>query len=324
MNESAYSKRCDFIKSFKNRILELGVDPNFVQSPAFDSVLSRIEWLCDLGDIITISQKENKITILCSQQNNQFDKIVISCGKDNITCIGDGIRIKGEGFSKGGVITTRLVHEVEARFDKNKGSIVLKYNKCGLDDSCERGCNRRVESVLDYYDKDGISIVQKIKSGENERLAGSIRGENRISDILYPAHVAFPEYGDGYATPWSLDDFNYAWDYTATFRRLNIDMATASIRSKTAGKFNSQVTLHQEYDNLTEMNPVGAFSWRVNIKPLSEEAKAILREKIEKNNPASREGLIRLALPRFNGYSYNSDDDKEFVCSSENPRKKSR
>lgn len=304
-----YYKVNDLRNKLDEKILGLGIDTKFKETPAYESVLIEIDNLIsqmnmfELSDKVTVYEEKGSISFNWDSPDGKKYSFNISCSNpETVRCI--RTEEKNSVVSTNGQVTReKNVIEKVASIDETSGYVTLITNGSMIDNiNCGIGkCNNSTWSEKKYYDSNGVMINREYKGFSKGALTENF-DNTRIDSMLYIPRGAFKS---GF-----LSD-NY--EIRALLVRDKLDTARIVLEDKKKQiKYSTIMPLNQEY-GLRDMNfnkGYDTYPQDIVISPLSKEEIEIMIQR--ETNPKVAEGLRSYAVGREN-YYYNSQQDKYFI-----------
>lgn len=291
------------------RVIGLGIDKSFLENPAFASAISQIDSLIgqmnmfEAAEAITVKEENGNISFdWTSSVGDKYSMSISSSSPETFRCVRTEEKKPFVGTNGQSIRQKNVVEEV-ATIDKS-GFITLTTNGSMVDNiDCGMGkCNNSTWSEKKYYTSNGIMRDREYKNFTRGELSEDF-DRTRIDSMLYIPRQAF--------------DFGFwhdKYESRTLLVRDKLDTARIVSEDKTKGIRYSAITpLNQEH-GLRDMVLLGGYDpypQDVVIPPLSQEEIEVMIQR--ESNPKVAEGLRAYAVGRTT-YSYNSAEDKSFVC----------
>ena len=307
---STYSVR-ELRESFKGRIMELGVNPDFVINPSFDAVIKRFDsYIADMtlgsdADHVTVKQGDTKLEFEWTNAEGKDYKYLVVCqNPDNIIC-----RSTEFGFSHHDDELDRDIYckiameqvvdftrELEITMMQENGSVIYN-NRPNVNE-----CSNNTWTSISAYTKEGIMYEQEYKGFEGSSLTGFIQ------DISINSMLFIPREGSR-----ANNFFADKYDQRTLLRRVKLDIARVMhIEPKRKVKYSSEVLLDTEH-GLRDMRlrnaNVDPYPKDVKIEPLSKDE---IEELLSKEDPDVAKALRPFAIDR-DKYSYDAFKDSHYL-----------
>ncbi len=291
------------------RVIGLGIDKSFLENPAFASAISQIDSLIgqmnmfEAAEAVTVKEENGNISFdWTSSVGDKYSMSISSSSPETFRCVRTEEKKPFIGTNGQSIRQKNVVEEV-ATIDKS-GFITLTTNGSMVDNiDCGMGkCNNSTWSEKKYYTPNGVMRDREYKNFTRGELSEDF-DRTRIDSMLYIPRQAF--------------DFGFwhdKYESRTLLVRDKLDTARIVSEDKTKGIRYSAITpLNQEH-GLKDMVLLGGYDpypQDVVIPPLSQEEIEVMIQR--ESNPKVAEGLRAYAVGRTT-YSYNSAEDKNFVC----------
>ena len=291
------------------RVIGLGIDKSFLENPAFASAISQIDSLIgqmnmfEAAEAVTVKEENGNISFdWTSSVGDKYSMSISSSSPETFRCVRTEEKKPFVGTNGQSIRQKNVVEEV-ATIDKS-GFITLTTNGSMVDNiDCGMGkCNNSTWSEKKYYTSNGVMRDREYKNFTRGELSEDF-DRTRIDSMLYIPRQAF--------------DFGFwhdKYESRTLLVRDKLDTARIVSEDKTKGIRYSAITpLNQEH-GLRDMVLLGGYDpypQDVVIPPLSQEEIEVMIQR--ESNPKVAEGLRAYAVGRTT-YSYNSAEDKNFVC----------
>lgn len=291
------------------RVIGLGIDKSFLENPAFASAISQIDSLIgqmnmfEAAEAVTVKEENGNISFdWTSSVGDKYSMSISSSSPETFRCVRTEEKKPFVGTNGQSIRQKNVVEEV-ATIDKS-GFITLTTNGSMVDNiDCGMGkCNNSTWSEKKYYTSNGVMRDREYKNFTRGELSEDF-DRTRIDSMLYIPRQAF--------------DFGFwhdKYESRTLLVRDKLDTARIVSEDKTKGIRYSAITpLNQEH-GLRDMVLLGGYDTYpqdVVIPTLSQEEIEVMIQR--ESNPKVAEGLRAYAVGRTT-YSYNSAEDKSFVC----------
>lgn len=291
------------------RVIGLGIDKSFLENPAFASAISQIDSLIgqmnmfEAAEAVTVKEENGNISFdWTSSVGDKYSMSISSSSPETFRCVRTEEKKPFVGTNGQSIRQKNVVEEV-ATIDKS-GFITLTTNGSMVDNiDCGMGkCNNSTWSEKKYYTSNGIMRDREYKNFTRGELSEDF-DRTRIDSMLYIPRQAF-----------DFGLWHDKYESRTLLVRDKLDTARIVSEDKTKGIRYSAITpLNQEH-GLRDMVLLGGYDQYpqdVVIPPLSQEEIEVMIQR--ESNPKVAEGLRAFAVGRTT-YSYNSAEDKSFVC----------
>ena len=291
------------------RVIGLGIDKSFLENPAFASAISQIDSLIgqmnmfEAAEAIIVKEENGNISFdWTSSVGDKYSMSISSSSPETFRCVRTEEKKPFVGTNGQSIRQKNVVEEV-ATIDKS-GFITLTTNGSMVDNiDCGMGkCNNSTWSRKKYYTSNGIMRDREYKKFTRGELSEDF-DRIRIDSMLYIPRQAF--------------DFGFwhdKYESRTLLVRDKLDTARIVSEDKTKGIRYSAITPLNQENGLRDMVLLGGddpYPQDVVIPPLSQEEIEVMIQR--ESNPKVAEGLRAYAVGRTT-YSYNSAEDKSFVC----------
>ncbi len=291
------------------RVIGLGIDKSFLENPAFASAISQIDSLIgqmnmfEAAEAVTVKEENGNISFdWTSSVGDKYSMSISSSSPETFRCVRTEEKKPFVGTNGQSIRQKNVVEEV-ATIDKS-GFITLTTNGSMVDNiDCGMGkCNNSTWSEKKYYTPNGIMRDREYKNFTRGELSEDF-DRTRIDSMLFIPRQAF-----------DFGLWHDKYESRTLLVRDKLDTARIVSEDKTKGIRYSAITpLNQEH-GLRDMVLLGGYDpypQDVVIPPLSQEEIEVMIQR--ESNPKVAEGLRAYAVGRTT-YSYNSAEDKNFVC----------
>lgn len=291
------------------RVIGLGIDKSFLENPAFASAISQIDSsigqmnMFEAAEAVTVKEENGNISFdWTSSVGDKYSMSISSSSPETFRCVRTEEKTPFIG-TNGQIIRQKNVVEEVATIDKY-GFITLTTNGSMVDNiDCGIGkCNNSTWSEKKYYTSNGVMRDREHKNFTRGELSEDF-DRTEIDSMLFIPRQAFDS---GF--------WRDKYESRTLLVRDKLDTARILREDKTKGIIYSAITpLNQEH-GLRDMVLLGGYDTYpqdVVIPPLSQEEIEVMIQR--ESNPKVAEGLRKFAVGRTT-YSYNSAEDKNFVC----------
>ena len=299
----------ELIDKLIERVIGLGIDKSFLENPAFASAISQIDSLIgqmnmfEAAEAVTVKEENGNISFdWTSSVGDKYSMSISSSSPETFRCVRTEEKKPFVGTNGQSIRQKNVVEEV-ATIDKS-GFITLTTNGSMVDNiDCGMGkCNNSTWSEKKYYTPNGIMRDREYKNFTRGELSEDF-DRTRIDSMLFIPRQAF-----------DFGLWHDKYESRTLLVRDKLDTARIVSEDKTKGIRYSAITpLNQEH-GLRDMVLLGGYDpypQDVVIPPLSQEEIEVMIQR--ESNPKVAEGLRAYAVGRTT-YSYNSAEDKNFVC----------
>lgn len=294
-------------EQWKEKVLELGLDPKWTENPAFysaldeaDGLISQMNMMSD-ADSVTVAKKDNTISFSWKDSvGNKFKFNLEITSPGSFTCL--EITERTPRRADNGQMVRSIEYIEKVAEISEKGFVTLTSRGAVTDDyKCELGeCKVLPWAVQKEYNNLGIMFDRDYKSFPVSTMSRDVYSLETSSALL----IAREAFKGGFAN---------AYDSRTVIRREKLDTARVYFIDKTHGQeYNATVPLNQE-NGLQDMVLNGGYDpcpehIQIDKKTPEQIKKMISSER----DPKIREGLQMYAKGRED-YSYDSDVDRDFI-----------
>lgn len=295
----------DLRENLAEKVFGLGIDPKFMENPAYASAIAGItdlilqmNMLTQESESISAREEDGKISFGWESTNgHKYSMTISSSNPESFSCV----RVEeGKPYVNANGDNVR---------EKNACELVASINRFGTMTLTEH----RSYIINSNYD----NKISNLSSADMKEYTpeGVMSKECAISLPDCELPLSFDHLSEDTMLQFARESFTGRWKYDkkTIVTRDKLDTARMSVEDEHGIIYDSTVSLNDQY-GLREMVPalaVNQYPERVVIPALSHDKieEMISREK----NPKVAEGLRKYAVDR-ESYSYDSSLDKGFVC----------
>ena len=298
----------DLREKLSEHVQSLGIDPKFLDNPAFEASLSQINSLIanmnmsEAAEKVMVREGDKSISFdWTSAIGDKYSMNISSSSPNEFSCTRVEESSPRTG-ANGATIHNKNVIKETTTLGKS-GFITLITNGAMADDyDCKRDeYNNYTWAERKYYTSDGVMLEREYKGFPSQKAMGTVTNQITGAMLVIPSRAFdYAAWGDQYESRFLLV-------------RDKLDTARFYAEDKKKGtEYRSVAPLKQEH-GLRDMVLLGGYDpypQNVNIPPLSQEKIAEMLQ--EEDDSKVRAGLSKFAIGR-DQYSYDSSKDKDFI-----------